>query len=490
LLLSGNNSYTGNTTIAGSNSATATLKVGNSSALVSTSTVTLNSSQVKSTSRLDLGNGASSFNATIAGLFASSSAGTGRQGFSIVTNSSTGTGTGTLAVNPTSADNFNGLIQDGATAKVALAVGGSDTLTLSGVNSYTGGTTVSGGTLAVNANSGTTTDVTVTTVAVGTANQTATVTSSAGMAIGQAVSASNLAPGTYIMGISGNTLYLSASASSTGTQSGTFSGYQTMGNGTVTALDTGVLDLGTSTTTSVGAVNVSGGTIQNGTLTGTSYTTTSGSVSAGLAGSADLAQNGAGTTTLSGNNTYTGATTVSGGTLRVGASGAMTGATGLVTVSAGGELDSNVSSATLGGALTVSGGTLDPNGSSAGTFTLASAKNFTMSSGTFSLDLGTASDQLASAGGSASFSITGGTFALTLGAGFNYGNTYQVLSNFGGANTVSGLTFTGISGYTASLNTAGVLSFTVVPEPGTIAMLLSGLGMLVGFQRSRRRALR
>jgi hypothetical protein len=41
----------------------------------------------------------------------------------------------------------------------------------------------------------------------------------------------------------------------------------------------------------------------------------------------------------------------------------------------------------------------------------------------------------------------------------------------------------------SSINTAtaGEVNLMVVPEPGTLVMLLGGLGMLVGFQRSRRR---
>ena len=109
--------------------------------------------------------------------------------------------------------------------------------------------------------------------------------------------------------------------------------------------------------------------------------------------------------------------------------------------------------------VTVDGGNLNVRGTTAGTVTLGTNSNLTMSSGTITLDLGTASDQIVSTGTGA-FDISGGTLALNLGAGFDYGNTYQVLSGFGGTNSVSGLSFTGISGYTPALGTDGVLSFT------------------------------
>ena len=84
----------------------------------------------------------------------------------------------------------------------------------------------------------------------------------------------------------------------------------------------GTLDLGTTSQT-VGAVNITGaGTIQDGTLTGTSYTASNASgtatVNAVLAGSGvTLTQQGTGTLVLAGANTYTGGTTITSGVLEV-----------------------------------------------------------------------------------------------------------------------------------------------------------------------------
>lgn len=76
----------------------------------------------------------------------------------------------------------------------------------------------------------------------------------------------------------------------------------------------GTLDLG-ATAQSAGAVTLTGGTIRNGTLAGTSYTLETGTVSAALAGNAAVSLTTSGSVILSGNNTYNGPTTLDGGTL-------------------------------------------------------------------------------------------------------------------------------------------------------------------------------
>ena len=62
-------------------------------------------------------------------------------------------GTSTLAVSGTQNDTFAGAINDGA-GTLALAKGGTSTLTLTGSSAYSGGTTVSGGIIQVNSNTG------------------------------------------------------------------------------------------------------------------------------------------------------------------------------------------------------------------------------------------------------------------------------------------------------------------------------------------------
>jgi autotransporter-associated beta strand protein len=72
----------------------------------------------------------------------------------------------------------------------------------------------------------------------------------------------------------------------------------------------------------LGAVTIGGGTISNGTLTGASYASTGGTVSAVLAGEGTYTHT-SGTTTLSGANIYTGATTIEAGTLAISGSGSI-----------------------------------------------------------------------------------------------------------------------------------------------------------------------
>ena len=134
-------------------------------------------------------------------------------------------------------------------------------------------------------------------------------------------------------------------------------GTLTLGHATNTLADTGAvnvnggtLDLGTNTDT-VGAVTLTSGSItsSSGILTGSSYAVESGIVSAILSGAGvGLTKTTAGTVTLSGDNTYTGATNVNDGTLRV--NGNQSTASGNVSVAANATLGGT---GTLGGTTTI-----------------------------------------------------------------------------------------------------------------------------------------
>ncbi len=199
----------------------------------------------------------------------------------------------------------------------------------------------------------------------------------------------------------------------------------------------------------------------------------------------NLAIAGSGTQTLSGSNlNYNGTTTVSSGTLLL--EGSLN-TTSSVTVS-GGTLNSNLSNVNLGaGAVSMSAGTIDINGSAAGKFTLAAGQNFTTTGGAIKFDLGTGTDQIAGSG-IGTFSLTDTALALTLGAGFSYANTYTLFSGFT-SGSLSGVSISGYdtSNYSASLNNAGVLSFTAVPEPSTMALGAIGVA-LIAFRLRRRTA--
>ena len=119
----------------------------------------------------------------------------------------------------------------------------------------------------------------------------------------------------------------------------------------------GVLDL-LGNSISVRAVSLTGGAIQSSggpaTLTGTSYAVQNGTISVNLGdanGSALQKTNSATTVVLLGNNSYTGGTTVSGGTLQIGNGGTTGGiGAGNLTLAAGTTLDLNLSGAQTVGA--------------------------------------------------------------------------------------------------------------------------------------------
>lgn len=152
LKLSGTNTYSGNTLIGGANFTNPTLRVASNSALAASTNVIMSVGGTSASATLDLGDGANSYNATVAGLSTTGSNLT----LAKVTNGSTGTGTATLTINPDGAaapadSTFGGILQNGATAKLALTKAGGQTLTLNGANTYTGDTRVTGGTLALGA---------------------------------------------------------------------------------------------------------------------------------------------------------------------------------------------------------------------------------------------------------------------------------------------------------------------------------------------------
>ncbi len=86
--------------------------------------------------------------------------------------------------------------------------------------------------------------------------------------------------------------------------------------GSVSVTGEGTLDLDGKSET-VGAVTLIGGTIRNGTLTGTAYAVQGGTIAASLAGEGGLTKTGGGVLTVTAAATYTGATVISNGTLRL-----------------------------------------------------------------------------------------------------------------------------------------------------------------------------
>jgi autotransporter-associated beta strand protein len=152
----------------------------------------------------------------------------------------------------------------------------------------------------------------------------------------------------------------------------------TLANAGAVTMNGGTLSLGSNNDT-IGALTLTGGSITGttGVLTASSLTLQNGTVSAILAGSASINKTTSGTLTLSGNNTYTGATTIAAGTISINAAAALAStsainlgdATSLTYTGGTATLDRNISVTsgtgslrnTGNGTLTL-GGTLSKNG--------------------------------------------------------------------------------------------------------------------------------
>jgi fibronectin-binding autotransporter adhesin len=242
---------------------------------------------------------------------------------SVTGNIAAGANTITLDGTGTST-NLSGIISGSGNVTTGVIVkNDSGTVTLSGSNTYTGNTTINNGTL--NANSAT---------AFGTSKLILT---------GGTLGSTNNSTITNTIALTGNA---------------TLSGLTSSGTLTETGAN---LNLTLVNATQSGAVNLSDSTTAH-TLTAQvdSGTSTIGGVIANGGGSTGggLTKTGAGTLILSGNNTYTGTTTISNGTIQLGASDRLADASQL-NIGASGTLNLGGFSEKVG-ALTVAGGaTLD-----------------------------------------------------------------------------------------------------------------------------------
>ena len=127
LTLTGSNTYGGGTVVSAG-----TLQAGSATALGSGGSLTIGSQGT-----MDLDGHSYSFS--------SLSGSTG----GVLTDSSTTAGTTAVTVLGSGSENYGGNISNGSSRTLALVVSGSGSLTLSGTDTYTGGTTISGGTLDI-----------------------------------------------------------------------------------------------------------------------------------------------------------------------------------------------------------------------------------------------------------------------------------------------------------------------------------------------------
>lgn len=272
-----------------------------------------------------------------------------------------------------------------------------------------------------------------------------------------------------------------------------------LGSGGIT-INGGILDLGVDHSDTVGTVTLTSGSITgSGTSTLTSnanYAVSSGSISVILGGSVGLTKTTTGVVTLSGANIYTGATTISTGTLRLGTDNSVSAASA-VTVSSGAIFDLNdfddaIGSLAGAGSVTLGSGTLSvgANNSSttfsgiisgsggvtktgSGIFTLSGANTYT---GATSIDNGTLTLGAAN--------VISDTSAVTVGGGatFNLNSKSETVGSLAGAGSVLLGTAT-LNAGTDNSSTAfsGAISGTGgFVKSGTGTLTLSGTNTFTG----------
>jgi autotransporter-associated beta strand protein len=266
-------------------------------------------------------------------------------------------------------------IADGAAAAdmdISAVVSGADDLTkagagtmvLSGANTYTGVTTVSGGVLNIQNNTG-----------LGTTAGGTTVSNGATLQFQNNVTIGNEALNIRGTGAAGQT---GALVNVSGTNN--YGGLLTLAGATTISSNSGTLNL-TNTNTITGAtfgLTLAGA--GNGSIASVIGTT-----------SGSLTKNGTGTWTLSGANTFTGATTVNGGTLVLASgSGSALGNTSGVTVNSGGTLFLGANNQINNtAAITLNGGTFARGDFSEGGINAAGVGALNLTAAGSHLDFGT-----------------------------------------------------------------------------------------------------
>ncbi len=447
------------------------------------------------------------------------------QGVLIIDGGETATFTGRLADYQTSAASGT------FTPVLNLVKSGSGTQALNGLNIHTGSTTINGGVLSINtlANGG---------ISVGsstTAGTTSmTVSSTVGLAVGQTIVGPSVAVGGTIAGISGNTVTLSGT--------GALSSYTTDRMvGTANSLgisssdaDNLVIDGGTlqytgatASTDRLFTIGAAGATLEaagsgavtfsntgaaafsgNGARTLALSGTNSGNntlavaIGDGAGGATSLVKSGEGKWILSGQNSYTGSTTVSAGTLVLAAEENNIASSATVTVATGATLDVTAMTeftlesgqtvtggGTIVGAFTVGSGAVLAPGSSPGTLTFAdgltladgSTSNFEINGLTSGLY------DVVQDGVSAELVAFGGVLNLIFQTDFNTIGTIKIFDFESYSGAFSEVNTSGLaSGFTAEFN-ALTGEVTVVPEPATVVLLMGG-GMALLFFRRKKRA--
>ncbi|EFU3058491.1 autotransporter outer membrane beta-barrel domain-containing protein [Salmonella enterica] len=375
LTLSGANSYTGGTTISGGT-------------LVATNVEALGSGDVTDNATLELNTGGTFDNVisgsgqvvksgdemlTLSGAN-SYTGGTTISGGTLVASNVEALGSGDVTDNATLELNTGGDFDNAISGSGQVVKSGDDALTLSGNNSYTGGTLISDGTLVAS---------NVEALGSGDVTNDAVLELNTGGDFDNAISGSGqvVKSGDKTLTLSGANSYTGGTTISGGTL--VASNVEALGSGDIT--DNATLELNTGGDFD-NAISGSGQVVKSGdetlTLSGTNTYTGGTTISGGtfdnaISGSGQVVKSGDDTLTLSGSNTYTGGTIISGGTLV--ASNVEALGTGDVTndavleLNTGGDFDNAISGSgqvvksgdetlTLSGSNTYTGGTLISGG--------------------------------------------------------------------------------------------------------------------------------
>src|SRR5208282_572531 len=265
-----------------------------------------------------------------------------------------GTGGGTLASANGATATYGGVISGTGLLNIGDGIN-KGTILLNAANTYSGGTTINGGILEIGAdvnlgaasgalifNGGTLQTLASFSTARGTTLNAAggTFEPGAGTTFTEAGTIAGVGgltktgPGTVILG--GNNSYTGGTTVVAGTlQAGSAGGF--VNNAAYTVIG-GTLDLNNFNLT-MSSLNGTGGVVNLGSAALTINNTGSNVYSGIIQGTGSLTKIGAGVLTLSGNNSYTGGTTVVAGTLRAGSAGGFVSNTAYTVI--GGTLDLN-----------------------------------------------------------------------------------------------------------------------------------------------------
>ena len=359
----------------------------------------------------------------------------------------------------------------------------SGSLTLSGLNTFSGGTTISNGTFFLGNKNGCGTGAI--TLATGTTFQQVNF---------EGNSSAGALPNSFVLGGTGKVtfnipfgggkdIWLSQPVSGTGgisVQGGartltlinnnTFSGGITLTNANhkvqiqnANALGTGTFRSETTTANSgqlicsanlssgsgvTNAFDIASGAYLNILADGTNHLRISGPITSAV-GTGHLYKAGTATLTLSGNNTYTGTTTVAAGTLTCTSDASL--GHGPVAITSGAKLNLNFTGTTQVAALTL-GGVAQANGTYGSTASPAAIKNNTWFSGTGTVTV--------SAATTTALSLTGGSTPSNLGASLAFTATVAGGTPTGNVSFYDGAVLLGTSAlngsYQASLTTSAL----------------------------------